>query len=164
MKNKMNKEMKNLTKSMGNWLFKIDFLKEEIDKLGKLENWPIISISTFLLKCQVIEFELKHLIYAFDFHLDLKNSSDSIKRHIRTPNELNDLTLGQSIRIFSEFEAIAIDKLKNQLKSIVTLRNDFTHHLFSQKGNIKELIEDAKRGIVIANSILSKLKELDTIV
>lgn len=160
------------------WFAKIRFLKEQIEKLEKLRNFPIIAISVFLLKSQIVEFELKQIIFSLDFHLYSQNRSRLINRRVRTPKDLEDLTLGQLVREFKQFitssdTPVAIDKkmdrdgniilnrLKQNLNRLVKKRNEFTHKLFSLGKDTLTLTDEAQEGIKIANKTLVLLESLE---
>jgi hypothetical protein len=147
---------------IGAWLYKIDFLKNEIDKLEKLENFPIIRISTFLLKSQLIEFELKQKLFSIDLHLYTHNNSKLFKNRVRTPREMEGWTLGRLVYQYELLRGKEIDVLNSNLEKLVRLRNDFTHHLFSIDKDTKKMTEDSDRGIKIANKVLDLLKDLDS--
>ncbi len=160
------------------WFAKITFLKDQIGKLEQLKDFAIVSISVFLLKCQIIEFELKQTIFSLDFHLYSQNRSTLINRQIRTPKDLEDLTLGQLVREFRQFitssdTPVAIGKkvnldgknilnqLKRNLNLLVKKRNEFTHKLFSSGKDYSMLTKEAQEGIKIANKILALLENLE---
>lgn len=177
-KSKINKGEYDPRKRLVAWLVKIRFLKGQIEKLEQLKDLVIVSIAVFLLKCQVIEFELKQVIFSLDLHLYSQNRSKLINRQVRTPRDLEDLTLGQLVREFRQFITshdvpVAIDKnrnpdgdnILNQLKQnlvlLVKKRNEFTHKLFSLEKDVLILTNEAQRGIKIANKTLALLESLE---
>lgn len=151
--------MKDYRQKWTRWIVKINFLKEQIEKLELLKDFPIISISVFLLKSQLIEFELKQTILTLDLRLSAYSSQRTLKRHIRTPKEFDNYTLGKLVFEISQFEGNALlDNLKIQLKQLVSLRNKFTHHLFSPAKDAKQLTIDSEEGIKLANETLKILE------
>ena len=161
-------------KILVNWLVKIRILKDQIEKLEKLKDFPIIAIATFLLKCQIIEFELKQIISSLDLHLYFQNRSRLFRKKIRTPRDLDDLTLGKLVREIKQFirpssipftNKISIatgkqargdlsEELKINLDLLVEKRNEFNHKLFSQGKDVKKISEEAKKGLEVANQTL----------
>ena len=89
MKNsKLNKDESDLRKRLVDWFVKIKFLKDQIEKLEQLKDLVIISIAAFLLKCQIIEFELGQVVFSLDSHLHSQSRSRFINRRVRTPRDL----------------------------------------------------------------------------
>ena len=162
------------------WWTKIDFLKNQISKLEQLKDFPVFAVAAFLLKCQIIEFELKQVIFSLDLHLYFQTSSKHFKKRVRTPKDLDDLTLGKLVNQFNQFirpsdpiisvklkdnnknsQNDTLNKLKDILDEVVTKRNEFTHRLFSPGKDIKILIKEAESGIDNANKTLELFKELE---
>ena len=151
------------------WVVKVNKLKDEIKALSDLQSNPIVnaptlSIGVFLLKSEVIEFELKQIISTFDsaINSELTKNKYILIRKIRYPGDLYELTLGQTIGLFCEFESKTIpDELKTDLKKLNALRNDFTHHIFNQHKSIDDLKKEACDGIKISDLILNYLNKLN---
>lgn len=160
------------------WFVKIQILKDQIGKLEKLKDFPIIGIAAFLLKCQIIEFELKQIISSLDLHLYFQSTSKHFKRRVRTPKDLDDFTLGKLVREFSQFirpsdflisikleqkriEKDILKELKAVLDKVVTKRNEFTHRLFSPGKDTNVLIKEAESGISDVNRALELFEELE---
>ena len=175
---KINQKKYNPRKVLVEWLTKIRFLKDQIGKLEQLKDLVIVSIAVFLLKCQIIEFELKQVIFSLDLHLYSQNRSKLINRRVRTPRDLEDLTLGQLVREFRQFitasdnpvttkkdrnpkENNILNQLKQNLNRLVKKRNEFTHKLFSLGKNALILTDEAQEGIKIANKTLVLLESLE---
>ena len=143
------------------WITKIESLKSEIKALENLQNNPIInasslSIGVFLLKMQIVEFELKQIISTLDgaINRELIKNKFSLTKTIRYPKDLEGLTLGKIINIFCEFEGPVSDALKKDLQKLNKLRNDFTHNLFNQDKNLADMKQEACAGINISNLII----------
>lgn len=156
--------MEDAKKKLVNWVFKIRFLKGQIDKLEKLKDAPIIAIAAFLLKSQIIEFELRQLIFSLDLHLHSQNKSKLTARKVRTPKDLSQLTLRKLVEEIKEFEGPKLRHLEVKLQPLVNKRDHFTHHLFSSSKDIKVLTKDAEEGLKIANETLKILEKLEKII
>jgi len=151
------------------WVTKINKLKEEVNALSSLQSNPIInaptlSVGVFLLKMEIIEFELKQIIFTLDstVHDELVNNKSVISRGTRSPKELEDRTLGKIVGVFCEFESKVIpDQLKTDLKKLNSLRNDFTHNLFDSRKSIEDLKKEACEGINISDHILEYFASLN---
>lgn len=150
---------KDLEKFYMDWYAKVNFLKEEIDEFKKLQNFSIFAITVFLLKCQIIEFELKQFIFGLDLYLHSRNLSKPINRRTRTPAKFDSdkLTLGRLKQKIDEFEGDILKSLQGNLKLLVGKRNAFTHKLFSPGRDIAGLKKEAKAGIKIADEVLDNL-------
>lgn len=175
---KLSKPEDNPRKRLVEWIVRVKFLKGQIEKLERLKDLVIISISVFLLKCQIIEFEIKQTIFSLDFHLYSQNRSELINRQVRTPKDLENLTLGQLVGEFKKFvtssdvpistgrntklnDKSILNQLKQKLGILVKKRNKFTHKLFSLREETSILAKDAQEGIDIANKTLKLLERLE---
>jgi len=160
------------------WLVKIQILKDQIGKLEKLKDFPIVGIAAFLLKCQIIEFELKQIISSLDFHLRSQSVSKHFRKRVRTPKDLDDSTLGKLVGEFSQFirpsdppistklelendERDILKELKGVLDKVVIKRNEFTHRLFSPGKDTNALVKEAESGISNVNKALELFRELE---
>ena len=105
------------------WWAKIGFLKNQISKLEQLKDFPVFAVAAFLLKCQIIEFELKQIISSLDLHLYFQTESKHFKKRVRTPKDLDDLTLGKLVNAFNQFirpsDPIVSIKLKETIISTI---------------------------------------------
>lgn len=155
--------MKNTKRTIAQWMAKVNFLKTEINKLESIKNIPIIYISVFLLKCQLIEFELKQTLFILDLflnNLQIVHIKKQIGRKVRTPKDFDQFTFRKLVIEMNQFEGTLVDDLKVRLNKLVDWRDHFTHHLFSQKKSIQELIEIAEKGINTANEVLKMFEIL----
>ena len=102
-----------------------------------------------------------------------------MNRLVRTPKDLEDLTLGQLVRDFKQFitssdPPVLVDnkgnsqgkngflkELKQDLTLLVKKRNEFTHKLFSLGKDVSILTNEAQEGIKIANKTLNLLERLE---
>ena len=153
-------EEKKREKSVFLRYFKIYQLKEQMGALEKLKGTPIFAISAFVFKSQLIEFELKRIIQVLDMeiNINLVKSINGLKRIIRSPEYFNDKTLGRVISIVNEYEGLVNHDFKKKLKELNDLRNDFTHHLFSNEKKLDELVKDSERGLIIGDNILKEIE------
>src|SRR4030042_2761674 len=164
MKKIINKELSNydVEKRFIDWIVKIQILKMQIEKLDKTSGFLISSIASFLLKSQIIEFELKQLLTALDLHFNNISRPHFLKRKIRTPKDFDRFTLGKIVGEINLFDWDKLDEMKDNLGFLVKKRNDFVHNLFGNDKNIKELEKEAKIGIIIANNVIRKIEELES--
>lgn len=156
------KEVSKIAEKIVDWNTKNKFLKNEISKLENAKTFPIFTIIAFLLKSQLIEFELKQLITSLDQHIHFSSTSKILKRKTRTPKELDDkrMTLGRLKDEVLQFEGNFLDDLKNSLSTLVDLRNTFVHKLFNP-GTINELIKNSAAGLNLANKIISEVELIE---
>ncbi len=149
-------------KKVVDWWVKNRFLKSQIGTLERLKDFPILSISCFLLKTQLVEFELKQLITSLDLHLYFSNSSQVLKMSTRTPKDLDEkrLTLGKLKDEINKYEGSFLDDLKQDISNLVTLRNDFVHKLFNP-GSISELTINAEEGLKVANQAIKSIESVN---
>jgi len=163
-------ELEDVREKFRAWIEKITGLKNEIKALEDLQDNPIInasalSIGVFLLKIQIIEFELKQTIPTLDrvINSELIKNQSQVLRQIRYPKDLKDLTLGRIIGLFCEFDGIIPPDLKKDLRKLNNLRNDFTHNLFSQNRSLEDMKKEACSGIKIADVILKYISNLNKV-
>ena len=148
---------------LSQWVAKINFLKDQIDSIEKIKGIHILTISVFLLKCQLVEFDLKYLITKLDLHIYFSNISKIVKTSTRTPISFDDklCTLGSLIYILDRFKSPEISDLVKNLKSLNKLRTKFTHKLFSSEMKINDIGREAAKGVNESNLILNQIKSLN---
>lgn len=159
----INKLMENDSfKSIVDWNVKNRFLEKQISALSKLKQFPAISIVVFLLKTQLIEFELKQLITSLDLHLSFSNRLGDIKVKPRTPKDLdeNKVTLGDLNKIIQRYEGKFLKNLQDNLNTLVKLRNDFVHKLFNL-GTIKKMLYDCQEGTQITDKVITAIEKVE---
>lgn len=144
------------------WFGKIEFIKSQIKALEKLRQFPIIRISAFLLKSQLIEFELKQLILSLDLHLSSHNTSAILRRKIRTPKDLDNLKLGlggliQEIRMY---ESELLKVLINRLNKFNLIRVRLVHYLLDSESTIKDLNADSDIGLILSEEIIGEIERI----
>lgn len=149
-------------KKIVEWNVKNDFFKNQISMLEETKDFPIFAVSGFLLKAQLVEFELKQLISSLDLHMYFSNSSQILKKKTRTPKSLDDkiLTLGKLKDEIEKFDGDFLKDLKANLSNLVGLRNKFVHKLFNP-GSINEMIKNAESGLATANDVIKSIEDVN---
>lgn len=152
----------NVISSALDWFRKIERIKNEIKDLEKVSNVTTIYISVFLLKSQLIEFELKQLINTLDQHLYFTSGSTILKIRVKTPLFLSKQkqTMGDLIQELERYDGVLLNDIKVRLQLLKKTRNQFTHNLFGP-GSLNRLIEEAETGIQLANMILGELEKIN---
>lgn len=145
------------------WQAKMDFLKGQIDAFGKLSDFPIVAISVFLLKAQLIEFELKQLITEIDLHLGFSNNSRLIRRKTLKPVEMERWTLGQLRDHLMRYDSKVLTTLQQKLKKLNDLRRQFAHSLFGSSKDVRSLTNDSEKAIPLANKVLEEIERIKKI-
>lgn len=163
MKQKSLSDLPESLKPYFKWLEKIEILKAQVDFLEETTKHEATMVSVFLLKSQLIEFELKQLISELDLKINEELNKKDYKRKIRTPRDLSsdyNCTLGKLITILCEFEGERLDKLKNMLLKLKTPRNSFTHKLFDPDISIDDINKNMGVYIRLANEILVEIENI----
>ncbi len=143
---------------MLSWQAKMSFLKDQIAALERLSEFPIMAISVFLLKSQLVEFELKQLITEIDLHLGFSGSSQIIRRKALKPIDMDDWTLGKIRKHLLTYDSKTLTTLQQELKKLVYLRNMFAHKLFSSSKDTKSLTKEALEAIPLANKVIDEIE------
>ncbi len=157
-----NKNIKSSKDKYIDWMVKIRTLQNQIFEIEKVKNIPVLAISVFLLKTQLVEFKLKQLITSLDLYLNEINPLAILKKKTRTPKEFNDrkFTLGHLSEELRQFKAPFLRNLQNDISSLVKLRNKFIHNLFDP-GSIDSLKKEAGEGIELTNRVFEELDAVD---
>jgi len=147
-------------KKMVDWKVKIKFLKDQILEIENRKDFKIASVVSFILKSQLIEWEIKQLITRLELHLGVFNSSQVLKKKIIMPLEMDKKrwTLGKLIEELKRYEGEFLKDLQIRLEEFKGLRNKFIHCLFNP-GSIADLIKEAEQGLNIANRIISDIEQ-----
>jgi hypothetical protein len=147
-------------KKMVDWKEKIKFLKEQILEVEKKTDLKIAPVVSFILKSQLIEWEIKQLITRLELHLGFSNSSQVLKKKIIMPLEMDEKrwTLGKLIEELKRYEGEFLKDLQIRLEEFKSLRNKFIHCLLNP-GSIADLIKEAEQGLNIANRIISDIEQ-----
>lgn len=166
-----NKDMQDWLAEHTQWQNKIADIKTEISYLSDLQANPIINaptlcIAVFLLKSQMIEFEIKNIIISLDHivELNLDINESKIKRKTHTHKDLDAYTLGKTIGILSEYvhPEVITEEFKNDLNDLNKLRNKFTHKLFEKGPTLDDIRKEAADGIKATDLVaeyINKCKE-----
>ena len=159
---KLTKKGKESFNKIVDWRVKNNFLREHISNFEKLKDCSIFSIASFLLKTQLIEFEIKQLITGLDLHLLFSYPSKDLRRKPRTSKDLEDrrMTLGALSEEICLFEGTAVKDLGDNLGKLVKIRNKFVHGLFNPD-KIINLINEAKTGLELANLVLKNIDSVN---
>lgn len=144
-------------RSIVDWRVKNKFLKDQINKLESLKIFPILSVALFLLKTQLIEFELKQLITGIDQYLYF--GSLGKRKNPRTPIELDNrrMTLGILKEEIKKYKLVFLKHLVLNLSKLVILRNEFVHSLFNP-GTLKDLIKKSIRGFMLTEKVIKNIE------
>lgn len=133
------KELKN---SYINYIRPFDKLSDGIDELNKT-NVPAAKIAYFLFKSQYTETKLKDLIIGLNYFLEFASKDFSVYKRAKTANDFKEKTLGQLIYELKKYESKSLNKLVSSLSIVHEKRNEFTHELFIQNKDIRQLGEEA---------------------
>lgn len=153
-------------RELAEWAAKVKIIKRQLELAEKyLTKFVIVEYGVFLLKSQLVEYELKYLLTDLDLHLRFSNASTILKIHTRKPNELEGLNLGNLI---TEIKKIEGELLKNLIKDLNVLNGErrmIAHYLFDLKYKIRDLNSKCEHGIKLTNQVLNEIekikKELD---
>lgn len=161
----MSKNLKNALESVKEWLAKVEFIKSQIKSLEGLRQYPIINISLFILKSQLLEFDIKQLITSLDIHLRFANSSLKVKRIIRTPKELDKMRLGLGglIQLLREFEIDSLNETIKKLNKLNDIRVKCNHYLLDSDTTILNINLSVNEGIKLYEQINSELQSIENI-
>lgn len=145
------------------WKVKNQFLTSQISGLENLKDFPIMEITAFLLKAQLVEFELKQLISSLDLHAHFTHPFWWKRKKTRTPVQLDKqkLTLGGLKKEIEKYKFEFLKDLNAHLIKLVKLRNEFVHALFNL-GSINDLIINSERGLRSANKVIENIRKIDT--
>jgi hypothetical protein len=133
------KELKN---SYINYIRPFDKLSDGIDELNKT-NIPAAKIAYFLFKSQFTETKLKDFIVGLNYFLEFASKDFSVYKKAKTANDFKEKTLGQLIYELKKYQSKSINKLISSLSLVHEKRNEFTHELFMQNKDIRQLGEEA---------------------
>lgn len=153
---------KNALESAKEWFGKIKFIESQIEVLEKIDKFPIIRISAFLLKSQLVEFEIKQLITSLDLQLSFSNRSVILGRKIRTPKDLDSLKLGLGglIQELREYDSKLLVVLINKLNKFNLIRVKLVHYLLDSESTIKDLNADSEMGLTMSSEITKEVGKI----
>ena len=151
-----------VVKQLAEWHAKNKFLKDQISKLEKFKDFPIFSIAVFILKTELIEYELKQLISLLDAYLwtlEINFTPVILTRKLRMPNDLDDLTFGKLAKELNQYHGEFLKDLQTTLPQLVSLRNKFIHGLFKPE-DLKSLMVEIEKGLIIVDEVIRNLNDV----
>lgn len=163
-----NEELKNnpYFLALVDWRCKMKFLEKQIKVLEKLDKFPIMPISAFILKSQLIEFRLKQLLTSLDLYLALFDKIHHKVRKIRniTPKKINEMkwTFGRLIVEIKKHKISFLEELVNGLEKLKKIRNKFVHEIFDT-GSLDQLINEAENGLKLTSDVISEIDSVEKI-
>lgn len=143
--------------SFEDWREKLLYLQKNIQ--GKLPNEslkdPFKVLIAFVMKTQLIDWEIKQLISHLNDHVRSQLSESPIKLKPRSPRQLSDerLTLGKLINELERFKDTDVDKIITDLRRLQKVRNTYVHNLFLP-GSLADLVRDLRQAIKISDRVL----------
>ncbi|MDD5567158.1 MAG: hypothetical protein PHH01_03090 [Patescibacteria group bacterium] len=145
------------------WWFKVDVIKGQIEKIEKLNNYTIFSLSSFILKTLLIEFELKQFLSRLELYISTHNDSEIVHIRSRTPKDFDDdkFTLGRLTKELSKYEGKLFMNLNKNLEILKSKRNKYIHKLFNP-GNIVDMHDELLNGIKLTNTIIKEISEINS--
>lgn len=140
-------------------------IKDGIESLDKIRNIDentkaILSISQFILKIQIIEFEIKDLIVKLNDLLHYQSQCNSSSFIIKKINKkhLDKKSLGYCIEILFSYNSDSLSgTLKKNLEDLTCSRNKLVHHLFDCE-DTSNILVPSNTDIKIAESVLKNLQ------
>lgn len=140
----------------GEWNKKLNYFFSRISKMEKGKD-RATKVSSFLLKCQFIEFLLKKLVRKL--YLYTIEYKPSIVFDISKKVEyLNCLTFGQTINYeLKNFFSPEVLELIPKLQKLNKMRTRLNHKLFEKECGSKEIDKVAQEGIFLTDDILDKI-------
>lgn len=142
-------------KDFGHWHIKMDLLTKEIAKLKK-ESSLTSLISGFLLETQYIEFHLQGLITELELVHDTERKLVKFSGN-KKRKEVFKMTLGELKDEVDKYKADFLTELKLNLTNLNKLRIEFAHYLFSYATGVDNLLDSAKKGIIINGKVLTSI-------
>ncbi len=109
-----------------------------------------LFLPAFLLKCQIIEYDLKRFLWNY-----CKLSGNYPKSGL-TEDFLDDATLGSLFYKLKELEdsAINLDEFRVKVKRFKKVRNEFTHRIITSKRSYEEIEKECEKYLEFADELL----------
>lgn len=109
-----------------------------------------LFLPAFLLKCQIIEYDLKRFLWNY-----CKLSGNYPDSGL-TRDFLVDATLGSLFSKLNELEdsAVNLGELRGKVKRFKKVRNEFTHEIITSKRSYKEIERECKKYLKFADELL----------
>lgn len=154
---------KNVFEAAREWFIKIDYLKNQISSIEKIEGIPVLTISVFLLKSQLVEFEIKQLLTSLDQHIFFSCDSNTVNIKPRYPSYFDEknFTLGILIEEMKRYNSPIVKELVEDLLLLNHFRKQFTHKLFNADTTLDKINLESKKGVIVANNTLKKITEFE---
>ncbi len=123
------------------------YLNKVIDKLIKDK----LYLPAFILKAQIIEYDLKRFLWQYC-------SQYSLKPGYVTMEFLGEATLGELYSKILALKDTTIDTtgLAGEVKTFKNVRNKLVHEIISSELTIKEINDKAQKGLKKANDVLQE--------
>lgn len=147
-----------LKRSYVNYVRPFDKLSEGIEELSKT-NIPAGQIAYFLFKAQIVETKLRDLVAGINYFLELSTKDFTIYRKATSKKIFKEFTLGQLKAELCKYQGKSLAKLDTSLSKFKTKRNEFTHELFLQSKDIRELAVEAVEHTKDAEESLGLIQE-----
>lgn len=125
----------------------LSYLNGLIDRLVKER----LYLPAFILKAQIIEYDLKRFLWQYCNQYKMKPNFVTIKF-------LDEATLGQLHHKLSELRdnTINLDVLADEVKRFKKIRNNLVHEIVSSKLTIKQINIQARKGLKDADNLLQE--------
>lgn len=144
------------------WFKKLHYFIARISKMEKGRD-RATKVSSFLLKCQFIEFFLKKLIRKL-YHYTIEYKPSIIFDLSKKSDYLDSLTLGQIINseLINFFSPEVLELIPN-LQKLNKKRVQLNHKLFEEKSTMKEIDTVAQEGILLMDIVLNQMDKISKI-
>ena len=140
------------------WFTKNRIILEDVERLKK-NKYDTSKISAFLLESQYIEFKIIDLLQTLEI---LVSSDPEIVKFQgeKRSKELYELTLGQLHKELCKYDAGFLKAFTKLVKKLNKIRIRFVHYLFTSIKGIKEIVKEAKEGLVHNDKVIGELLSL----
>lgn len=140
-----------LTDNIKAWNYKYLALGRKIGEL-EINQDRVVKLLAYLLKTQLVEFELRRFIPDIDSYIGRKKT--------RTFNDIRSQTLGQLSAIIKDYSLEWLQKLSQNLDDTVKIRNELQHHLFDEGYTLNETEKMAIEGMPKAQLALNEMDNI----
>ena len=117
--------------------------------VGKLVREGLF-LPAFILKCQIIEYDLKRFIWNYC------RLTGNYPKSGLTEDFLNNASMGSLFSKLKELEdsAINLEEFKDKIKAFKKVRNEFTHEIITSEKSYLEIESECKKHLEIADELL----------
>lgn len=124
---------------------------------------PILIISAYLIKLQLLEYEMKRLIIILDDSLknQLNKSKSVVKMIPKDKKIVENYTLRRAIEQLVLYDNDIINSIKPRLEGVNTSRNNFVHKLFLSKTQAETLAKEALSKRDDVEFVINELRRLE---